>query len=143
MNEQRRERRQSTTMRTTREEPPTIAAVDDDQLVLCTVARILEQGGFRPLLYDDPVLALEAIPASVDLVLLDRKMPGLTGPEVARVLRHRWRERCPPIVLLSGDVESLSRSDRAVFDLVLAKPLTPSALLSALDGVRERAAAGQ
>ncbi len=95
-----------------------VLLVDDDPMVLGILSRILGRAGYRVTSHGDPVealAALEAVPGGFDLLMTDRAMPGLSGPEVAeraRVLNPGLR-----IMLLTGadqpaDLESSRFSAR-------------------------------
>jgi len=83
----------------------------------------------------------EASDQPYDLVLLDRKMPGLDGVECARLLSQRERRQHPtPTVLM---VTALNRDDmqkrladrQLTVDALLMKPVTPSTLFDACSQV--------
>lgn len=79
-----------------------VALVDDQTLVRRGVRSLLEldPGIEVTLELDDGEAALDALgPGVVDVVLLDVRMPGLSGIEVLRRLREE--ERQPPTVLLT------------------------------------------
>ena len=70
-----------------------------------------------------------------EVMLLDYKMPGKTGLETARVIRHDLRNARDPIVILvtafSG-AELQRDPDAGLVDAVLHKPVTPSSLYNAV-----------
>src|SRR6266511_3401055 len=67
----------------------------------------------------------------VDLVLTDLGMPGMTGADVARVVRARWPQL--RIGLMTGwdESEGLVSETSAIVDFVIAKPFNLQSLLSA------------
>ena len=83
-----------------------------------------------------------------DVVLLDIKMPGLSGLEVLDALVAEERERGAPIVIFvtAFDRFALDAFDRAAFDYLL-KPVEPARLAASLararEALAERAAAGR
>ncbi len=84
----------------------TVLVVEDEEGVREVVGRMLERLGFRVLMADDGVAALEMLDAEAadaTVVLLDLSMPRMGG---ADCLRH-IRERLPtlPVVLMSGYTE--------------------------------------
>jgi putative two-component system response regulator len=75
--------------------------VDDDALARQALRRILEGRGFEVQEAEDGTEALEILHDSVDLVLLDLEMPGMTGIEVLREIRSRERFSGLPVVLVT------------------------------------------
>jgi PAS domain S-box-containing protein len=106
----------------------TILLAEDEPLLRELGETILRQAGYEVLTAPDSP-ALERLIAthqgSVDLLLTDVVMPGMSGPELVRIVRDRW----PTIRVLymSGyaddDIEDLDRD--AGF---LQKPFTPAEL---------------
>jgi PAS domain S-box-containing protein len=99
-----------------------ILVVDDEEAICAVIGAMLEKIGYRAETFDDPRAALErlrAAPAAFDLLLTDRTMPHLSGPElVAQV--HIVRPNIPAF-MMSG----LSDEDPAAgqeYGLV-AKPI--------------------
>ncbi len=88
-----------------------ILLVDDDPMVAETTVGMLEVLGHRVKVASSGGRALEMLvgDTSVDLVITDYAMPGMTGKELAR----RIRETRPnlPIVLASGYAELASQDD--------------------------------
>jgi DNA-binding response OmpR family regulator len=86
--------------------PATILVVDDDIDVAETVARTLQRAGYETLIAyrgtDALQLARERHPA---LVVLDIKMPGMTGIQVCRLLRATPELSRVPILFLSAKSE--------------------------------------
>ena len=82
----------------------TIALVDDDQNILTSVSIALETEGYRVKTYKDGEEALRGIGQhSVDLAILDIKMPRMDGMEVLQNLRQT--SQLPIIFLTSKDDE--------------------------------------
>ena len=70
-------------------EPQLILVADDEELVRQTAREALESAGFRVLMAEDGLRAVEVFRAhatAIDAVLLDVTMPGLTGYEVSEIL---------------------------------------------------------
>ncbi len=79
---------------------PVVLVVDDEMETRKFVGMNLTAKGFRPLLAEDGSEALKLFgERPIDLVLLDLAMPGPSGVEVCRAIRHTSDV---PIVILSG-----------------------------------------
>ena len=100
--------------------------MDDNDIMLLTLARILEQHGFTVLAANSADRGLELAESQpVDLVVMDYHLPGnrgQLGPELKR-LRPSL-----PIVVLSGDPEAGQAVKFA--DLLLPKPQPPDHLVA-------------
>jgi two-component system response regulator ChvI len=68
-----------------------LVLVDDDDLLRGVLRGNLSQAGFDVTAFADPLLALECLPgqAAADLLILDWKMPGMSGLELLGALRAR------------------------------------------------------
>jgi CheY-like chemotaxis protein len=77
--------------------------IDDDESLLSLIKRLLSRRGFRVEVYavgSDALAALRADPAGFDLVVTDYNMPGMSGLDVARVIRTIRADL--PVALASG-----------------------------------------
>lgn len=74
------------------DEPATILLVEDEETVRRVIERLLEKLGYRVLAAADAEEAIEIFRErdhELDLVLTDVVMPGLTGVEMAEVLKEQ------------------------------------------------------
>src|SRR5690348_13853239 len=79
----------------------TILHVDDDRALGAVVARTLRRTGHDTIVVHDVPGALDALDRnSVDLIISDYKMPGLTGLEFLEVVRERGYGT--PLIVLTG-----------------------------------------
>jgi len=119
--------------------PLAVLVADDNRVNLRVVAKILESAGHLPTLVDDGEEALEALEQqNFDLVLMDLNMPRLDGIEAAKLYRvQAMGRRAVPWLALTADAteEARRRCDEAGFLACLVKPLTPEALLTAIERV--------
>src|SRR5882672_8687986 len=78
-----------------------ILIVDDDGLFRESLARNLSDAGFATTSFGDGISALQHLSEAgpPDMILLDWKMPGMTGIQVLRHLRDRRVEA--PVVFLT------------------------------------------
>jgi putative two-component system response regulator len=69
-----------------------------------------------------------------DLIVLDLRMPGMSGSELCRRLKGDARTRDIPIVLLTGaDEEEARLARRAGADALVRKPFSPLELLAVVE----------
>ncbi len=109
-----------------------ILVIDDnpDELALAEVA--LSRAGFEVLLVDEPLQAVAIAAAhEVSGIVLDRRMPEVSGIEVLRALRSDPRTRQIPVLFLSADGDVLSRIEglEEGADDYLGKPFHPAELV--------------
>src|ERR687898_493096 len=74
---------------------PHILVVEDEQHLADGLRFNLEAEGYSVTAVDTGEAALAAVPAAAfDLIVLDVMLPGITGFDVAALLRrHRWNRR--------------------------------------------------
>jgi len=102
-----------------------ILIVDDDVDVAETYASQLEGTYDVETVYSGPA-ALEALSPAVDIVLLDRRMPKLSGCEVLETLRERGLET--RVAMVTGEEADFDIIEMP-FDDYVQKPVTEGALL--------------
>jgi FixJ family two-component response regulator len=107
----------------------TLALVEDDDDVRTAVGRLLRSMGHRVLAYASAE-AFDANPDALDCLILDIRLPGVTGVE----FRDRLRETRLPVVLITGE-SSLPEAERAATACapLLAKPFRDDDLIAAID----------
>jgi two-component system OmpR family response regulator len=113
-----------------------VLVVDDYREAADALQLLLNADGFECRALEDPLAVCElAAEWQPFAVVLDIKMPGLDGLELARRLRA---ERSTAHMLLVACTAFSSSNDRALarsvgFDAHCAKPLTPQRLLRVLE----------
>lgn len=127
---------------------PTVFVVDDDPAVLRSVAGLLASQGYAVETYDQPEQFLQqADPRRPGCLVVDLKMPGVTGIELLQRLRQVAAER--PTVVISGHAEvgSVVQAMQLGAVNVLEKPFRPEEFLEsvqqALDADRTLRAAAE
>jgi CheY-like chemotaxis protein len=112
-----------------------ILVVDDDDDVRNVIATLLGLHGYDVVEAENGRAALAHIAERglPSLILLDLRMPGMSGEELLDALRARSeaaeRPR-PPVVVLSGEMELGGRADTLLADATLSKPVELSELLA-------------
>ncbi|HUO99938.1 MAG TPA: response regulator transcription factor [Gemmatimonadota bacterium] len=87
-----------------------ILVVEDEPDLRGLLDRHLDRAGYRVVLAEDGVEALErAWSEPVDLVLLDLMLPHMDGIEVCKRLKRDERTHRLPIVMLTAKTESVDR----------------------------------
>lgn len=106
--------------------PARILVVDDDRVVRDTIRDSLEHLGYRTREAGSAEEALAQIAREPpDLVLLDVKMPGITGIELCRQLKADQITRLIPVILLTaqGELEARVAGLEAGADDYFTKPV--------------------
>jgi FixJ family two-component response regulator len=121
-----------------------VFAVDDDPGVLRALERMLRVNNIPVEGFTSPAAFLERPPCEgIACLLLDLKMPGLTGLDVQGEMGRKGIQM--PIIFLSaeGDVPSTARAMREGAIDFLVKPVDEQQLLDALERARLQAVALQ
>jgi C4-dicarboxylate-specific signal transduction histidine kinase/ActR/RegA family two-component response regulator len=111
----------------------TVLVVDDDELVADSTVAMLEDLGHTALDASSGERALKILAEerSIDVVITDQSMPGMTGLQLAHGIRERWPDL--PIVLATGHADLPEASG---LDLpCLVKPFNQRHLAEALSAV--------
>ena len=82
-----------------------ILAVDDEPLILQLVRQVLTREGYEVETVDNATEALERIKGQrYSLILLDIKMPGMSGTELYRRIQRMARPLARRVLFITGDV---------------------------------------
>ena len=119
-----------------------VLVVDDEARIRDLVRRYLEHEGHQVLSAASGAEALEvAAHATVDLVVLDLRLPDVPGEEVARELRRRSDV---PILMLTAKVDERDRIHglEAGADDYVTKPFSPRELVLRVAAILRRGRTG-
>lgn len=121
-----------------------VLVVDDDRALRHAVTALLQDAGYRTEQAGDGPEALDKLRQhSVDLMLLDIGLPGMSGLDV---LAHAREAHSPPrVVMMTADdtPETLLRSFRGQAHWFVRKPCPPTRIVEVVNDVlRASAAAG-
>jgi CheY-like chemotaxis protein len=114
----------------------TLLCIDDEPNVLAVRKILLETVGYRVLLAESGPQGLKVLTREhVHTVIVDYKMPGMTGSEVA----SRIRQTHPgmPIIMLSAFVDLTPEQLKDV-DAYVTKGESPDVLLRTIENVQPR-----
>ena len=116
-----------------------VLVIEDDRTVGQFVARGLEEQGLHVDLVADGLEGLErASRGEYDVIVLDMRLPSMTGTEVLRTLRDRG-VGTPVLVLTAQDaVESKVQALREGADDYVTKPFAFEELLARVEAVGRR-----
>lgn len=118
---------------------PTIFVVDDDPSVRTAVKRLLASVGLPCETFGTALEFLKRAEHGVTgCVLLDVRMPGLSGMDLQRILRADGNELPIIFVTAHADVPMTVRAMKAGAMEVLTKPFEEQALLDAVNQALER-----
>ncbi|MBO6575857.1 MAG: response regulator [Rhodothermales bacterium] len=124
-------------------DPLSILVAEDDPVNQKVMLRLLERLGHHADVVGDGAAALETLRHThYDAVILDVRMPGMSGPEAAKgiIKRHPDRNQRPRLI---GMTASTSAADRdlclgAGIDACLTKPINLESLVQELNEVKRR-----
>jgi signal transduction histidine kinase len=110
--------------------PRRILFIDDEEEVRSLLADLAASQGHEVLQAASGPEAIDLLEtgAKIDLVLTDLGMPGMTGWEVARVIKSRWPQLTVGLVTGWGDQADVPAADRQLIFGTLAKPVTSEGL---------------
>jgi DNA-binding response OmpR family regulator len=109
-----------------------VLLADDDDDLREIVGAVLADNGFDVTYARDGREALErARGAAVDVMILDQRMPGLLGTEVAAQLRADGS--APPIVLVTAAANVRTLADAADIHWFVGKPFSIDELIATVE----------
>jgi FixJ family two-component response regulator len=110
--------------------PMRLALVDDDEGARSGLVRLLRCLGHVVLAFESAE-DFESADVDVDCLIVDVRLPGLSGPELRDRLRSRGTSM--PIVFITGDANAKTRDlARASASSTVMKPFDGEALLAAI-----------
>src|SRR5690349_25148462 len=121
----------------------TILVIDDDDSLRDTIGLMLENEGFKPILVADGASGLEqAFLAKPNLILVDLRMPGMSGVDVCKRLRAAGAQT--PVIVLSAlgdEIDKVLLLEIGADDYVV-KPFGTRELLARIRAVLRRSTQG-
>ena len=119
--------------------------VDDDASFRTATQRLLRASGYAVETYDSAEQLLQRLPddAGPSCILLDIRIPGLSGPDLQDRLSALGSHL--PIIFLTGhaDIPTTVKVMKAGADDLLTKPVTKDDLIGAIERAIARSQAGR
>jgi two-component system response regulator FixJ len=117
----------------------TVYVLDDDQAVLRSLERLLSSVNYEPITFDRPDLFLTAAKTfKTGCVLLDVRLPGMSGLEVQAQLNRMRSDLSVIIVTAQGDIQTAVRAMKAGASDFLEKPYSDDVLLRSIEVALEK-----
>jgi two-component system, LuxR family, response regulator FixJ len=111
-----------------------IYLIDDDPSICRSLAFTLSSSHYSVQTFDSPRAFLrDSLPISPAVILLDMRMPEMSGTELQKSLQHSGRET--PIIFISGESqpsEIIDAMKQGAIDFLL-KPFSMQALVKAIE----------
>ncbi|MGP1441106.1 MAG: response regulator transcription factor [Anaerovoracaceae bacterium] len=114
-----------------------IIVIEDDADIREVIRMLLEKQGYTVVEAENGISALTKIDASVDLILLDVMMPGLSGIEVCQQIRKEYNMPILFLTAKSGE-EDKSEGLLAGGDDYLTKPFSETELTARVTALLRR-----
>ena len=121
--------------------PPSVLVIDDDPDMRQVLSDFLQRSGYRVVEAANGQEAMFAAESErIDVVILDKEMPGMNGLDVLSF----FRQRCPrlPIIFITafGGHEDEDESRRRGAWLYIEKPFRVATVVDAVQSVLEKSA---
>ncbi len=119
--------------------PLDILVAEDNRLNQRIISAMLERYGHRPTIVENGARAVEAVEnGTYDLILMDIRMPEMSGTDATRLIRSMPGERSKtPIIALTADAmdEHIKSFLAAGMDACATKPIDRIALLKLINEI--------
>ncbi|MFN3929123.1 MAG: response regulator transcription factor [Thermoflexus sp.] len=118
-----------------------ILIAEDERDIRELIVFTLEFGGFQVIAATNGQEAVElARQHRPDLILLDVRMPKMTGYEACRILKSQEETRTIPVVFLSakGQESEIRQGMEAGADAYIIKPFAPDELIQQVKAILDR-----
>jgi two-component system, OmpR family, response regulator len=118
---------------------PHILVVDDDREIRDLISRFLKKNGYRvDAAANGREMRAALAAASIDMIILDRVMPGEDGLDLCRDIRQTSRVPIILLTLLGSDTDRIVGLEMGADDY-LVKPFNPQELLARIKAILRRA----
>lgn len=116
---------------------PQVLIVDDSVSVRQSLAELIEEGGYEPVLARDGVEAVDALRKKLpSIVLSDMEMPRMNGLELVSYIRSTHGRELPVVMITSRTMQKhRQQAMDAGVDLYVTKPFSEDDLLSSIENL--------
>ncbi len=119
-------------------ERQSVWAVDDSRMILNIYRSVLNELGYDPVLFQNPLKALEQVETEKPkFICTDLNMPEMTGIDLTRAIRKIYNKDEVPVIMITtqNDVQDNSEAYKGGVNLVACKPFDAESLQEAIDKV--------
>jgi FixJ family two-component response regulator len=112
--------------------PAVVAVVEDDAGLRKAIGRLLRAARFAPLLFDSAEAYLEASLPSLLCIVMDVRLPGMSGLDLQEKLRAAGN--APPILIITASHQAAvrERAEKNLCSGFFLKPFDGQALIDAI-----------
>lgn len=117
-----------------------ILVADDEPYILRSIKLVLEEEGYQVFTAEDGEATLGlALAEALDLIILDIKMPKISGQEVHRRLRENKKTKDLPVIILTAIGQEIPQREGWKLDGVdyVTKPFSPYAIVEKVNRILE------
>jgi two-component system response regulator AtoC len=110
-----------------------ILIVDDNETLRFTLSELLEESGFEHKAVEDGLSALDEIKKNFyDLVILDMRIPGMSGIEILKKIREK--DKSLPVIMLTafGEIKTAVEAMKQGAQDFITKPFDNDAMIMAI-----------
>lgn len=116
-------------------QPATVLVVDDDRVYLMMLQKMFEDFSYNVLTArsgEDALIMMQQRRGDIDVVIMDREMPGMNGLEAVEQMKADPEFAKIPVIMLtgSGEAEQIQQGIDAGVFYYMVKPATPQLLKS-------------
>jgi DNA-binding response OmpR family regulator len=115
-----------------------ILVADDEPNILQSVKLVLEEEGYQVLTATDgEETARLALNETLDLIILDIKMPKISGQKVYRLLKENEKSENIPVIILTAIGEEIPQREGWELNGVdyITKPFNPYAIVERINKI--------
>ena len=115
-----------------------ILVADDEPNILQSVKLVLEEEGYQVLTAADGEETLRlALNETLDLIILDIKMPKISGQEVYRLLKENEKSENIPVMILTAIGQEIPQREGWELDCMdyITKPFSPYAIVERVNKI--------